>query len=31
MPPHGITHLDMPLTPPKIWNAIQEAQHEASR
>jgi len=24
--PFGITHLDMPLTPPKIWAAIQQAQ-----
>ncbi|OAJ54961.1 quinoline 2-oxidoreductase [Paraburkholderia ginsengiterrae] len=23
--PFGITHLDMPLTPPKIWRAIQTA------
>jgi hypothetical protein len=22
----GITHLDMPLTPAKIWQAIQTAQ-----
>ena len=24
--PYGITHLDMPLTPPEIWKVIQEAQ-----
>ena len=24
--PFGITHLDMPLTPPKIWAAIQQAR-----
>jgi carbon-monoxide dehydrogenase large subunit len=24
--PFGITHLDMPLTPAKIWQAIQTAQ-----
>jgi carbon-monoxide dehydrogenase large subunit len=23
--PYGITHLDMPLTPEKIWSAIQES------
>ncbi|MGF6904055.1 xanthine dehydrogenase family protein molybdopterin-binding subunit [Paraburkholderia sp. GAS348] len=23
--PFGITHLDMPLTPPKVWRAIQTA------
>ena len=21
--PHGITHVDMPLTPEKLWNALQ--------
>ena len=26
--PFGITHLDMPLTPPKIWAAIQAAHVE---
>ena len=29
--PFGITHLDMPLTPPRIWAAIQAAQAGASR
>ncbi|MDI3340814.1 MAG: molybdopterin-dependent oxidoreductase [Sphaerobacter sp.] len=24
--PYGITHLDMPLTPQRIWQAIQQAQ-----
>jgi carbon-monoxide dehydrogenase large subunit len=24
--PFGITHLDMPLTPSKVWQAIQDAQ-----
>jgi carbon-monoxide dehydrogenase large subunit len=24
--PLGITHLDMPLTPSRIWKAIQEAE-----
>jgi carbon-monoxide dehydrogenase large subunit len=24
--PFGITHLDMPLTPAKIWAAIQQAK-----
>lgn len=24
--PYGITHLDMPLTPQRIWKAIQESQ-----
>jgi len=24
--PYGITHLDMPLTPQRIWQAIQESQ-----
>jgi carbon-monoxide dehydrogenase large subunit len=23
--PWGITHLDLPLTPEKVWRAIQEA------
>src|SRR6202011_6294517 len=22
----GITHIDMPLTPPKVWRAIRDAQ-----
>jgi aerobic carbon-monoxide dehydrogenase large subunit len=29
--PFGITHLDMPLTPPRIWAAVQAAQTGASR
>jgi aerobic carbon-monoxide dehydrogenase large subunit len=24
--PHGIDHLDMPLTPIRVWQAIQEAK-----
>ena len=24
--PLGITHLDMPLTPERVWRAIQEAR-----
>ncbi len=28
--PFGITHLDMPLTPPKIWAAIQAARSQPS-
>jgi carbon-monoxide dehydrogenase large subunit len=24
--PLGVTHIDMPLTPPRLWAAIQEAQ-----
>jgi carbon-monoxide dehydrogenase large subunit len=27
--PLGVTHLDMPLTPSKLWHAIQEAQKTA--
>jgi len=27
--PFGITHLDMPLTPPKIWRAIRDARKGA--
>jgi aerobic carbon-monoxide dehydrogenase large subunit len=27
----GITHLDMPLTPPRIWAAVQAAQAGANR
>ena len=23
--PHGITHLDMPLTPARVWQAIHRA------
>jgi hypothetical protein len=29
--PFGITHLDMPLTPQKIWTAIQSAGAEQNR
>jgi aerobic carbon-monoxide dehydrogenase large subunit len=29
--PFGITHLDMPMTPPRIWAAIQAARAGASR
>jgi aerobic carbon-monoxide dehydrogenase large subunit len=28
--PFGITHLDMPLTPQKIWAAIQTARGRTS-
>jgi carbon-monoxide dehydrogenase large subunit len=28
--PLGITHLDMPLTPQKIWTAIRDAQPSGS-
>jgi aerobic carbon-monoxide dehydrogenase large subunit len=24
--PLGVTHLDMPLTPAKLWQAMQDAQ-----
>jgi carbon-monoxide dehydrogenase large subunit len=24
--PIGVDHLDMPLTPPRVWAAIQEAR-----
>lgn len=27
---HGVTHLDMPLTPEKIWRAIQESRKTKS-
>jgi carbon-monoxide dehydrogenase large subunit len=27
--PFGIAHLDMPLTPPKIWASIQAAGADA--
>ncbi|HVX75099.1 MAG TPA: xanthine dehydrogenase family protein molybdopterin-binding subunit [Bradyrhizobium sp.] len=27
---HGITHLDMPMTPEKIWRAIQNAKAKAA-
>ncbi len=29
--PFGITHLDMPLTPPRIWSAIAKVRAGASR
>jgi len=29
--PFGIAHLDMPLTPQKIWAAIQSTRLEKSR
>jgi aerobic carbon-monoxide dehydrogenase large subunit len=29
--PFGITHLDMPLTPPRIWSAITAARAGAAR
>jgi hypothetical protein len=29
--PFGIAHLDMPLTPKKIWAAIQSARAEGNR
>ena len=29
--PFGITHLDMPLTPQKVWSAIETARREKSR
>ena len=29
--PFGITHLDMPLTPPRIWSAIQSARAGAGQ
>jgi aerobic carbon-monoxide dehydrogenase large subunit len=29
--PFGISHLDMPMTPPRIWSAIQAARMGASR
>ena len=28
--PLGVTHLDMPLTPLKIWQAIQSAKTKAA-
>jgi carbon-monoxide dehydrogenase large subunit len=27
---YGIKHLDMPLTPEKIWRAIQDAKAKAA-
>jgi carbon-monoxide dehydrogenase large subunit len=29
--PFGISHLDMPMTPPRIWSAIQAARMGASQ
>jgi len=29
--PFGITHLDMPLTPPRIWAAVRSARHGANQ
>lgn len=29
--PLGITHLDMPMTPPRIWAAVQQARTGASQ
>ena len=29
--PFGIKHLDMPLTPPRIWAAVQQARAGAAR
>jgi aerobic carbon-monoxide dehydrogenase large subunit len=29
--PFGIKHLDMPLTPPRVWSAINNARHGAGR
>jgi aerobic carbon-monoxide dehydrogenase large subunit len=29
--PFGITHLDMPMTPPRIWSAIQTARSGADQ
>ncbi len=29
--PFGITHLDMPLTPPRIWSAVQKARTGAGQ
>jgi carbon-monoxide dehydrogenase large subunit len=28
--PYGITHIDMPATPQRIWAAIQEAKAKAA-
>jgi carbon-monoxide dehydrogenase large subunit len=27
---YGITHVDMPLTPEKVWRAIQDAKAKAA-
>jgi carbon-monoxide dehydrogenase large subunit len=29
--PFGIKHLDMPMTPPRVWSAVQSARAGASR
>jgi aerobic carbon-monoxide dehydrogenase large subunit len=29
--PFGITHIDMPMTPPRIWSAIQSARSRATK
>ena len=29
--PFGITHIDIPLTPAKVWQAVQDARPRASR
>jgi carbon-monoxide dehydrogenase large subunit len=29
--PFGISHLDMPMTPPRIWSAIHTARTGASQ
>ncbi|MCF2524758.1 xanthine dehydrogenase family protein molybdopterin-binding subunit [Bradyrhizobium sp. G127] len=29
--PFGISHLDMPMTPPRIWSAVQNARSGASQ
>ena len=29
--PFGVKHLDMPLTPPRVWAAVQQARTGASQ
>jgi carbon-monoxide dehydrogenase large subunit len=29
--PFGISHIDMPMTPPRIWSAIEAARSGASQ
>jgi carbon-monoxide dehydrogenase large subunit len=29
--PFGIKHLDMPMTPPRVWSAIRTARAGAGR
>jgi carbon-monoxide dehydrogenase large subunit len=29
--PFGIKHLDMPMTPPRVWSAIQNARAGAGQ